>query len=51
MRITRQHSETEIKELYGKTCSELLAVVEEDKSNIADYFYLRTNNIWHRFAL
>ena len=51
MRITRQHSETEINELYGKACSELLAVVEKQKSNIADYFYLRIDETWHRFAL
>lgn len=51
MSITRQHSETEIYELYGKTCDELLAVVQKEKSNIADYLYLRTHDKWHRFAL
>ena len=51
MAITRQHSQTEVHELYGKICSELLAVVQHEKSNIADYLYLRTNETWHRFAL
>ena len=51
MVITRQHSQTEVHELYGKTCSELLAVVQQEKSNIADYLYLRTHKTWHRFAL
>ena len=51
MHITRQHSETEMQELYGKTCSELLAVVEKPESNMADYLYLRINETWHRFAL
>lgn len=51
MSITRQHSETEIHEIYGETCKELLAVVKKEKNNIADYLYLRTDEMWHRFAL
>lgn len=51
MRITRQHSETEMQELYGKTCHALLAVVEEEKNNIAYFLYLRTDKTWHRFSL
>ena len=29
--IRRQHSETEVQELYGKTCDELRAVIEDSQ--------------------
>ena len=51
MRITRQHSETEMQELYGQVCHALVAVVEEEKNNIAYCLYLRTDQTWHRFSL
>ena len=51
MSITRQHSKTEIFEIYGKACQQLIAVVEEENINHVYYFYLFTGNIWHRFTL
>lgn len=51
MLIRRQHSKTEVQELYGKTCDELLAVVPPEKSNLVYYLYLRVNQTWHQFSL
>ena len=51
MGIRRQHSETEIQELYGKTCDELLAVVPQEKSSSVYYLYLLVNQTWHQFSL
>ena len=51
MPITRQHSETEVRELYGKNCEKIIAVVDLDRPTVVYLIYLEVNEIWHRFYL
>jgi hypothetical protein len=46
--LTRQHAETEMTELLGRTCEQLVVVPAEDEYLV---FYMRVDGVWHRFFL
>ena len=51
MAIRRQHFETEINELYGKTCDEIIAVAKNDNPEVVILMYIQVDKIWHRLYL
>ena len=51
MTIHRQHSETEVNELYGQTCSKIIAVANKDEKTNVSLIYLQVERIWHRLYL
>ncbi|MDH3703848.1 MAG: hypothetical protein OEU46_21345 [Alphaproteobacteria bacterium] len=51
MTIERQHDDTEIHELVGKTCDALIAVQPADEPSSVLMMYMRVGDRWHRFFL
>jgi hypothetical protein len=46
--VVRQHAETELTELLGHTCEQLVVVPADDELLV---FYARIDGAWHRFFL
>ena len=46
--VMRQHAETEITELLGRTCEQLVVVPADDEFLV---FYARVDGSWHRFFI
>ena len=51
MTIERQHDDTEIHELVGKTCDALIAVQPAGDPSSVLIMYMRVGDQWHRFYL
>jgi len=50
MKIFRQHTETELPEIVGKLCSEIVAV-PSDEENVVYSLYLRVEETWLRIFI
>ena len=51
MDVTRQHSETEITEVYGQTCQKFIVTRQKKHPDRVSLLYLRLDGVWHRFFL
>lgn len=51
MPIARQHSETEVQELYGRICNKIIAVADINKPTIIYIIFFKVDKTWHRFYL
>ncbi len=51
MTIHRQHSDTEIIELYDRKCERLIAVVNRNMPFTVSILYTMADDIWHRFFI
>lgn len=50
MKIFRQHAETELPEIVGRVCSEVVAVPSEEE-NVVYSLYMRVEEIWLRIFI
>lgn len=51
MDVIRQHSETEIPEVYGQTCQKFIVTRQKKHPDRVSLLYLLLDGVWHRFFL